>query len=316
VVVAPAASSLAALTRRRRALKRATSSPKTRVGGPRRNASGRTWNARAPRRGIAPGCAAYGYESASGRRLFLNRDPIEEAGGLNLYGFCGNDGVNGWDYLGMSWWSDIKSFMDDVSNAINHAINSFLGREPEGEYADEMVVLDRFEVTESRGKGSSSEGNPVFNVIAERVLQEAVNDVNRDREREYTASELPHELTETMWFKPDDHAYTVGRENHWLVSPGSLIGRSIEHLVPAGHVFGANHDAYVDYATKQLGHSDLRANIPSMPRIYYQSVYQQLRNSPVALTNALFDTQFPVPYPHFPSKAEALPTQTLTNEEK
>jgi len=101
VVVAPAASSLAALTRRRRALKRATSSPKTRVGGPRRNASGRTWNARAPRRGIAPGCAAYGYESASGRRLFLNRDPIEEAGGLNLYGFCGNDGVNNYDYLGM-----------------------------------------------------------------------------------------------------------------------------------------------------------------------------------------------------------------------
>ncbi len=24
----------------------------------------------------------------------LNRDPMEEAGGLNLYGFCHNDGVN------------------------------------------------------------------------------------------------------------------------------------------------------------------------------------------------------------------------------
>jgi len=32
--------------------------------------------------------------------LFLNRDPIAEAGGLNLYGFAGNDGINHVDYLG------------------------------------------------------------------------------------------------------------------------------------------------------------------------------------------------------------------------
>ncbi len=32
---------------------------------------------------------------------FLSRDPIEERGGLNLYGFVGNDPVNGWDYLGL-----------------------------------------------------------------------------------------------------------------------------------------------------------------------------------------------------------------------
>jgi hypothetical protein len=31
----------------------------------------------------------------------LNRDPIEESGGLNLYGFVGNDGVNSWDLWGM-----------------------------------------------------------------------------------------------------------------------------------------------------------------------------------------------------------------------
>lgn len=32
---------------------------------------------------------------------FINRDPIAESGGLNLYGFCGNNGVNGYDLLGM-----------------------------------------------------------------------------------------------------------------------------------------------------------------------------------------------------------------------
>jgi RHS repeat-associated protein len=39
------------------------------------------------------------YDPCKGR--FVGRDPIEEQGGLNLYGFCGNNGVNRWDYLGM-----------------------------------------------------------------------------------------------------------------------------------------------------------------------------------------------------------------------
>ena len=40
------------------------------------------------------------YNPSQGR--FVGRDPIEEQGGLNLYGFCGNNGVNRWDYLGMN----------------------------------------------------------------------------------------------------------------------------------------------------------------------------------------------------------------------
>jgi RHS repeat-associated protein len=39
------------------------------------------------------------YDAVNGR--FIGRDPIEEAGGMNLYGFCGNDGVNDVDVLGM-----------------------------------------------------------------------------------------------------------------------------------------------------------------------------------------------------------------------
>ena len=38
------------------------------------------------------------YSPSLGR--FINRDPIEEQGGLNLYGFCGNDAINGYDVLG------------------------------------------------------------------------------------------------------------------------------------------------------------------------------------------------------------------------
>ncbi|MDP3069557.1 MAG: RHS repeat-associated core domain-containing protein [Opitutaceae bacterium] len=39
------------------------------------------------------------YQPSQGR--FVGRDTIQERGGLNLYGFCGNNGVNRWDVLGM-----------------------------------------------------------------------------------------------------------------------------------------------------------------------------------------------------------------------
>jgi hypothetical protein len=42
----------------------------------------------------------YGYESAMGRAYWPNRDPIGIRGGLNLYGMCGNDAINQYDYLG------------------------------------------------------------------------------------------------------------------------------------------------------------------------------------------------------------------------
>ena len=45
------------------------------------------------------------YSPSLGR--FINRDPIEEQGGLNLYGFCGNNSVNRWDYLGNVTVNDI-----------------------------------------------------------------------------------------------------------------------------------------------------------------------------------------------------------------
>jgi RHS repeat-associated protein len=42
------------------------------------------------------------YSATLGR--FINRDPIQEQGGINLYGFCGNDGLNNVDYLGHGWF--------------------------------------------------------------------------------------------------------------------------------------------------------------------------------------------------------------------
>ena len=40
------------------------------------------------------------YTPQTGR--WINRDPIDERGGLNLFGFVGNDGVGKWDFVGLS----------------------------------------------------------------------------------------------------------------------------------------------------------------------------------------------------------------------
>jgi len=48
-----------------------------------------------------PGVAYYGYryyDPVTGR--WPSRDPLVERGGMNLYGFVGNDGVNKWDIYG------------------------------------------------------------------------------------------------------------------------------------------------------------------------------------------------------------------------
>ena len=51
----------------------------------------------------ASGMFFYGfryYDPETGR--WPSRDPIEERGGLNLYGMVANNSVNAWDYLGLS----------------------------------------------------------------------------------------------------------------------------------------------------------------------------------------------------------------------
>jgi RHS repeat-associated protein len=48
-----------------------------------------------------------GYDPSVGR--WMSRDPIRESGGLNLYGYVGNNPMNLWDPLGLSGWITIYS---------------------------------------------------------------------------------------------------------------------------------------------------------------------------------------------------------------
>lgn len=64
---------------------------------------------------------------------WLSRDPIGEEGGLNLYGFVGNDGVNKWDMLGM-WWK-AHGMLTERSF---HSSKTPVGM---GKYSDSILVM-------------------------------------------------------------------------------------------------------------------------------------------------------------------------------
>lgn len=97
------------------AAEKPTSRRKNRVGGFARRTAYRaprnTAQVAKPRR-VAAGCS---YKPASGRAYFLNQDPISEQGGLNLYAFCGNNGVNRWDHLGMYQTTLPRNFLKDYA---------------------------------------------------------------------------------------------------------------------------------------------------------------------------------------------------------
>jgi RHS repeat-associated protein len=101
LLVASNALSLAALRRIGIASGKATSPRKNRVWGFCRRPSGRRRARRPQVAEIASGCRVCDYKTASGRGLWLSRDPIGERGGLNLYGYVLNNPVRWVDPLGL-----------------------------------------------------------------------------------------------------------------------------------------------------------------------------------------------------------------------
>lgn len=80
---------------------------------------------------VETGLLYYGnryYNSSLGR--FINQDPAEEGGGINLYAFTTNNPVNDWDYLGLDdggdFWGSVYSGIGNAASAFTHAtIGSF-----------------------------------------------------------------------------------------------------------------------------------------------------------------------------------------------
>jgi len=118
------------------------------------------------------GKTTYAYKIASGRPLYRyydpttgrwpSRDPIQERGGNNLYGFVDNDGVNYWDVLGNirrryinnQGTTDLVKNQDTIKESIDTLVWN-MRRErviPDCPSSPEPgdVILSRFTVTRDR----------------------------------------------------------------------------------------------------------------------------------------------------------------------
>ncbi len=74
------------------------------------------------------GVTVYGYRHYSPKTgQFLGRDPIDESGGVNLYGFVENDGVNQWDILGQAKFTTFDA--DPATFPVSRHEGAFLGGE-------------------------------------------------------------------------------------------------------------------------------------------------------------------------------------------
>ena len=127
------------------------------------------------------------YDPETGR--WPSRDPIGERGGVNLYGFVGNNGVNRWDYLGMKCcvlfydsptWNHVALDCDDgtyvsafpTSNAMVGNSDVFWNKKITDEYiygkptkevcldcmssADVLTWFEKIKLTKPQFNGSSN----------------------------------------------------------------------------------------------------------------------------------------------------------------
>jgi RHS repeat-associated protein len=105
--VAPQPLPLAASVRPGSASGKATSPQKNRVWVFSRRPSGRRRAKRPQVAGVASGCRACDYKTVSGLGFWLNRDPIGEGGGVNLYAYCEDNPLSRIDPYGKNWFTNV-----------------------------------------------------------------------------------------------------------------------------------------------------------------------------------------------------------------
>ena len=110
----------------------------------------------------AVGCGGCGYETASGQARFLNRDPIGEAGGINLYGFVGNSPLNTVDPYGLApWYSWLNPFNYSTAFANWQGQNAIQAQLARANYNGQLGYssLDEFNLAHRNFQGDFTSGD-------------------------------------------------------------------------------------------------------------------------------------------------------------
>jgi uncharacterized protein RhaS with RHS repeats len=109
------------------------------------------------------------YDPLTGR--WPSRDPIEEQGGVNIYGFVWNDPIMWFDYLG--YWPKIPDLPGPVKKLIEAAKNAF----DFGKTANEAQ-----EQIDKTNKSKYGEGG-LLDKIADNDCEESVDELHRESEK-------------------------------------------------------------------------------------------------------------------------------------
>ncbi len=87
---------------------------------------------------------------------FINKDPIEEKGGLNLYAFCANNGVNKWDVLGQHGAGD--QYRDQIDYYNNLGRDLTQEEQDDLNYSQSMLgQIDAYDISPNAGYTRPSE---------------------------------------------------------------------------------------------------------------------------------------------------------------
>lgn len=131
---------------------------------------------------FTPGSRTCAYKTASGRGNWPNRDPMQEQGGLNLYGFVGNDSINYYDGLGLTKVTDVLGAFFSPSTA------------------DRLWVM---------GPGDEYTGHMKDWDAVKQALQKAENDLINNCKTWETSHKTTPGWTPSLSWSPDPHSYRV-----------------------------------------------------------------------------------------------------------
>jgi len=167
------------------------------------------------------------YNPSAGR--WLSRDPIEEQGGVNLYGMVGNDPLSRWDYLGLAE-VDCKACggcngKKDISSELDTMLRGALTNITANQH---QVVFDRF------GKNTSG-------VIVPMASVEAWADSHAEASKPL----------KTKYYGSTNQSFLGSFLNNCVYACGHCIGSD-----KLGHIFQQGWEHYQIAEANGLGEAD------------------------------------------------------------
>jgi RHS repeat-associated protein len=149
---------------------------------------------------------------------WLNRDPIEEEGGLNLYGYVGNDPVNEIDPLGLDFIDDADQFVNDVNDFLV-STSPAGGKIVEGEKIAAEGIRGAIKLGKEAGSTAKAIGDAARGLYdaakAAKNLKCSINQINKAIQR----GKAPKSITRA------DKGKIKGEQDNIHFSDGSAINR-------------------------------------------------------------------------------------------